>query len=902
MLSSQFLFFRASPGTATFLFCLIATVLMKNGLKVFAGRRFMPVFTVLGIAIVMSLVSSIMNSAFWTHNLLARSHRASLNALWLASTTLVFLVPLVTQTALTIRMYALLPPVLASTRQRNLILATPVALKFVRIVILSVAMDHTYRSITSRPIFPANALYLSTNWSFITAELWLAFVDSLYASTFLLGVFLRSGRRNDSSLLVPSHGWLSGWLRLALYGCMFSFVFPTLFSLALAIAITVRVPEVILGYMLIVNVILQNVGGVLGTLSAQHRWRNSRYSTSGMAHTPTTPSFGFKNNGGGGGGGAGGVAGPCEDGDDDGAGRYGLGMRDSIGAESGRRGSLVWPNSIWTSTSTVVHSPAPKNGSRKGSGAAAAGMLGRGKDETESSRYGSQQRRGSGWGFSDRGSNTGGGGGANSNYGVVPPAVIPDGAMDRWSLRRASKRRPSFLRGPSSLEIISGTMSGLRSVFSTNTSNEQSAGRSGRNDDEEDEEGGGYRDAPLRPDEVITDAAAERRKHSYGQPPRLQLAPTSSAPARSSGLRSSVAQAALEPIPGTPARPEPVARSGVPFLAPPFEPRQEGAGDEAVEPLYRRKRISFGLPGSSSPAMMMHGRAGTIRYDEYGSGGGEGMGLRNEEAPMFSLTSLTDHSRMSPGNAAPPRRADLSSAAAASGRRCACGRAMDEGFASSSTATSASVGRRTSVSPRGTTLTETHPGSSGGPSAVTRRLPLHHPLSPHSQHPEARRRSHTSASSSASSSSITPLVGMVDPRRRSSSGVRMMPPHLARRVSTSAIGDRVGEGHRSTAAPPGHQAANRLRPMLMEEDGQSRGMCASPLSQSVNSCGDMGRLNAVGGRDNGNGDKQEQEKELKEHLTPTVLDKERRPADEEYEEPESPGSERRRSSDATLCP
>ncbi|KAE8260144.1 hypothetical protein A4X13_0g530 [Tilletia indica] len=380
---------------ATFLFCLIAVVLMKNGLKVFSSKRFMPVFTVLGIAIIMSLISSIMNSIYWASRLMRRTDQDSLDAFWLASTTLIFFVPWVTQCALTIRMYALLPPMLVSTRKRIMILAGPILLKVVRLIVLSVAMTNTYRTIHIRTLMPSNALSNSSNWSFLMAELWLAFIDSLYATCFLLVMFLRSGRRNDSSLLVPSSGWFSGWLRLSLYACMFSFMIPTCFSFALAIAITVRVDGTVFGYLLIVNVILQNVGGVLGTLSSQHRWRNSRFSTSGMAHTPTTPSF----------------------------------YRTTMSTSSG-------PNDA----DGVRIGPVPKSSGPT----SMAGWRFLGCEDDLESRH-------------DQGSPPWT---ARRGRGVVVP-ILPAPSADRRWLQRTNNRRPSFLRGPSSLDVFTATMDGL---------------------------------------------------------------------------------------------------------------------------------------------------------------------------------------------------------------------------------------------------------------------------------------------------------------------------------------------------------------------------------------------------------------------------------------------------------
>ncbi|CAD6886474.1 unnamed protein product [Tilletia caries] len=631
---------------AMFLFCLIAFVLMKNGLRVFSAKRFKPVFTVLGIAILMSLISSIMNSVFWASRLLHRSDRNSLDAFWLASITLVFLVPLVTQSALTIRIYALLPPMLASTRKRIMILACPVLLKVVRLIVLSVAMAHTYRNIRNHAGMPANALYTSSNWGFLMAELWFAFFDSLYASCFLLAVFLRSGRRNDSSLLVPSHGWLSGWLRLSLYACMFSFVVPTCFTFALAMAITLKVDEVVFGYLLIVNVILQNVGGLLATLSSQHRWRNSRFATSGMAHTPVTPNFARSI------GGSGSAAGDMEGGG---------------GAKASMAG---WRSPAWTDGMQLA---------------------------TDSPRV-------SLWAM----------------QGGVPvnPAFPAQSAHRHWT-QRGHTRRPSFLRGPTSMDVFTATIGNLSRA--SGVDDEGAVERDTGDDDGDSSERRAYQRRSSEPQ------PEKRKVHAnVGWPPSRteSFGKTSTGtqedqcPDWSDGLSRTLSSPAVMR--------QPYGDGQYPRLVG-VEPGRSAVAEEGP--------IAWKAGQSTAAALATYGRwitAGLSRRFDGGSYTGESeaprsviqrsasarvaqtrgssRGVKNEVRPVFSLTSFTDsyaEGRRQLGHRTSKEqqqdvrlcRAGSPSASGAQTQRCACGRSIrgrdDSGRRSSS---------RASVSPRGRTV------------------------------------------------------------------------------------------------------------------------------------------------------------------------------------------------------
>ncbi|KAK0557687.1 hypothetical protein OC846_000254 [Tilletia horrida] len=544
---------------ATFLFCLIAVVLMKNGLKVFAAKRFVPIFCVLGLAIVMSLISSIINSVYWASQLLHRGDKPSVSGFWLASITLIFLVPLVTQCALTIRMYALLPPMLVSTRKRAALLALPVTLKVVRLVVLSIAMARTRQSINSAPIFPTNALYASSSWGFLMAELWLAFFDSLYASTFLMVMFLRSGRRNDSSLLTLSSGWLSGWLKLGLYACMFSFVVPTLFALVLAISITIHLNELTFGYLLIVNVILQNVGGVLGTLSSQHKWRNSRFSTSGIAHATFSPS-----------------------------------VRTTRGSMGGTSGGTGWSS---------------------------------GAVSEEQIQW---------W------------------QGRVPPAV-PDRSMDRRSIARANKRRPSFLRGPNSLEASFSSMAGsgkfdVRNIFN------RFVGADGKSPDEENscdpiDSGGWARQDAHQPDMAEMGAGGRRAMSGPVDLGHSKLQRIGSEPAARwpmSIFQSMESQASGPPSNPLPPGSRPRLGSTVWMHAPLDEERDELSHIHVSSPISPatqrvdpKRRISFcpldPVPSPSSSSTPGRGGAFNSLY----RAPSEPTATSTEGRPIFSLTSLT---------------------------------------------------------------------------------------------------------------------------------------------------------------------------------------------------------------------------------------------------------------------
>ncbi|KAK0522587.1 hypothetical protein OC842_006418 [Tilletia horrida] len=947
---------------ATFLFCLIAVVLMKNGLQVFAGRRFVPVFAVLGCAIVMSLISSVMNSVFWASQLLDRSDRASLDAFWLASTTLIFFVPLVTQTALTIRMYAMLPPMLASTRKRCMILATPVLLKCIRLVVLSVAMASTYRVIRQRAIFPTSALYTTTTWDFLMAELWLAFFDSLYASSFLLGVFLRSGRRNDSSLLVPSSGWWSGWLKLSIYACLFSFMIPTCFSFALAMAISLKVDEVVFGYLLIVNVILQNMGGVLGTLSSQHKWRNSRFSTSGSAHTPTAPSFTARAHGSNGGSAVGGKAALA-------------GAFSSMGSE----GAVKWNG--WSLSDKQI------DAAFRNVAPAQMGPLCKehGADATSPNSHGAQQQLC--WA---QASNMGYG------IGIVPPAlVVPCGDVDadptcsaqhrhghghdrssmsrhdRRALQRASKRRPSFLRGPSSLDVFTNSM---RGVFGNANGNGgggsagASAAASVKSSAELQQEGpsgmqtgtcaaGPSSDDPSmstdeRKEFVLESAPAggsgwrsrrsSRRDSSAvrgdGAPlgvgvgyiggydisdaekamAELHLASTVSAPAslrrpsfgagtgpslwarqRLFGVRAE-ADAVLEDEAelGTPPPP--------PFSLDPFRFRQR----------RNSRRISF-APASTEGPDSQRGHSPKTRASEFEPRRSPDSASASPSAPpVFLLTSLKDAYADARGGSA-RKLGSISSAVAGSGHhRCACGRVVPVAVADGAAASPSSS--RASISPRGTTVG----ADLSSPSPV---LPASHGGYPHHQHyhrqqqQQAPQRSRTN--SSDSSSDGQPGGGA---QSEGTKGGRR-PALLVRRSSTSDVGNAGGAGDTGGGASSGlglGLGQQDGRRMLLLDQSPVRPLCASPSEWPGSQDDPLARAGALGpdqnpshrylAHGNGNGDAdtkyddgpagrlRKEDEDGNGNGEDDDLDIKEKLRDDDG--PETPSSERRRSSDATLCP
>ncbi|KAN0066091.1 hypothetical protein ACQY0O_000184 [Thecaphora frezii] len=260
---------------ATLLFVLLCAVLFKNGLS--PQKRRLPVVWVLGLAMLGGLLGSTLNTVFWAYQLFGNAGPGSIYRLWMASTAMLYITPLVTHVAVQLRMMSFYPPTLASPRKRIAIVVFPTLAKIARAVLIVftlVLSSSTYLGMT-RGWADGGSKTDEINLSIFILQL----ADTLYASCILLWKFHCLGRR-DKELMHENSHWSLGWLKQIMYALAFGYVLPTAYSLALVICKVVNIDPTALGYVLVANVYIQAFGAVLATLSRSHRWREDRFTSS----------------------------------------------------------------------------------------------------------------------------------------------------------------------------------------------------------------------------------------------------------------------------------------------------------------------------------------------------------------------------------------------------------------------------------------------------------------------------------------------------------------------------------------------------------------------------------------------------------------------------------------------
>ncbi|PWN46862.1 hypothetical protein IE53DRAFT_371955 [Violaceomyces palustris] len=263
---------------ATLLFVLLCVVLLKDGLR--AHKRKLPIFWTLGVAMIGGLLGSVLNTVFWATQLFGTADENLMFRFWMASSAMLYIVPLITHCAITMRIASFYPPSLAKAWKRASVIAFPVMIKVVRLAAIVMIMVY------SSTYYHRWGFY-SSNWGDVTGlDHWstviavLQFVDNLYATCFLSWKFYHFGRRSKSGLMLKRTAWFSQLLKQILFAMAFSYVLPTLFALGILICKVLPVRPQSLGYILVANVYVQIFGAVFALLSTAHRWREDRFTAS----------------------------------------------------------------------------------------------------------------------------------------------------------------------------------------------------------------------------------------------------------------------------------------------------------------------------------------------------------------------------------------------------------------------------------------------------------------------------------------------------------------------------------------------------------------------------------------------------------------------------------------------
>ncbi|CDU23798.1 uncharacterized protein SPSC_02427 [Sporisorium scitamineum] len=258
---------------ATLLFVLLCAVLFKNGLS--ARKRRLPFIWVLGLAMLGGLLGSTLNTVFWAYQLFGNVSEDTMFRLWLSSTAVLYIVPLITHFAIQLRLLSFYPPTLASRKKRIAISILPCHMKVARLTTISITLSkasnayHTYGFgyTVSRSANDTSNLY----------TLIFQLVDTVYASVFLLWRYWHLGRRDNELMQKKSHPAVR-CSKQFMFAIAFGYVLPTIYALALVLSKALDLAAVDMGFMLVANVYVQAFGAVLASLSSAYKWREDRFT------------------------------------------------------------------------------------------------------------------------------------------------------------------------------------------------------------------------------------------------------------------------------------------------------------------------------------------------------------------------------------------------------------------------------------------------------------------------------------------------------------------------------------------------------------------------------------------------------------------------------------------------
>ncbi len=141
--------------------------------------------------------------------------------LWMSSTAVLYIVPLITHFAIQLRILSFYPPTLASCRKRVAISVLPSVMKVARLTTISVTLSNSASAYHSDGF----GVTVSRSTNDVSNLLTLIFqlVDCLYASFFLLWRFCHLGRR-DNELMSKKANPALRWSKQIMFAIAFGYV------------------------------------------------------------------------------------------------------------------------------------------------------------------------------------------------------------------------------------------------------------------------------------------------------------------------------------------------------------------------------------------------------------------------------------------------------------------------------------------------------------------------------------------------------------------------------------------------------------------------------------------------------------------------------------------------------
>lgn len=258
---------------ATLLFVLLCAVLFKNGLS--PQKRRLPFVWVLGFALLGGLLGSTLNTVFWAYQLFGTVSQDTMFRLWMSSTAMLYIVPLVTHFAIQLRLLSFYPTTLASRKKRTIISIVPSLLKVARLTTISITLHNSAAAYSQHGFGFVVSTAANDTSNLFTLIFQLA--DTVYASLFLLWRYWHLGRRDNELMQKKSHPVLR-WSKQLMFAIAFGYVLPTIYAFALVLSKALSLSAVDMGFMLVANVYVQAFGAVLASLSSAYKWREDRFT------------------------------------------------------------------------------------------------------------------------------------------------------------------------------------------------------------------------------------------------------------------------------------------------------------------------------------------------------------------------------------------------------------------------------------------------------------------------------------------------------------------------------------------------------------------------------------------------------------------------------------------------
>lgn len=258
---------------ATLLFVLLCAVLFKNGLS--PQKRRLPFVWVLGFAMLGGLLGSTLNTVFWAYQLFGNVSEDTMFRLWMSSTAMLYIVPLITHFAIQLRLLSFYPPTLASRKKRIGISIVPSLMKVARLTTISITLHNS--AVAYRAFGFGITVSKAANDTANLFTLIFQLVDTVYASCFLLWRYWHLGRR-DNELMRKKSSFVVRCSKQIMFAIAFGYVLPTIYALALVLSRALALNAVDMGFMLVANVYVQAFGAVLASLSSAYKWREDRFT------------------------------------------------------------------------------------------------------------------------------------------------------------------------------------------------------------------------------------------------------------------------------------------------------------------------------------------------------------------------------------------------------------------------------------------------------------------------------------------------------------------------------------------------------------------------------------------------------------------------------------------------